>query len=96
MTCHHGATVVNKPLLHSWLDLDLLVSGEHDPDVDISRVGLLLPQEVVDPCLDVGTKSGGLQLLSSVLVIFPRCAGCFVATITFEPEQNFYILLDIC
>ena len=76
------------PLLHSWLDLDLLVSREHDSDVDIARVRLLLPQEVVDSCLDVGTKSRGLQLLSCVLVLFPRRASSLVTPITFEPEKT--------
>ena len=41
------------PVLHARLDLHLLVPGEDHPDVDIPSICLLLPQEVVDPCLNV-------------------------------------------
>ena len=49
-----------SPGLHPRLDLDLFITREHDSDVDIPGLGLLLPQEVVDPGLDVGAESCGL------------------------------------
>ena len=76
-----------SPLFHSRLDLDLFVSGEHDPNVDISGVGLLLPQEIVDPGLDVRAEAGDLELLRSKLVIFPRCSRRFVTSITFKSSD---------
>ena len=79
-----------SPLFHPRLDLDLLVPGEHDPDMDISRVGLLLPQEVVDPGLDVRAQSGDLEFLRSELVIFLGCSRCLVTSVTFK-SKNFNI-----
>ena len=56
--------------------------------MNIAGVSLLLPQEVVDPSLDVGSESGDLELLRSELfVLFSRCSRCFVATVTFEPDN---------
>ena len=49
-----------SPGLHPRLDLDLFIPREHDSDVDIPGLSLLLPQEVVDPGLDVGAESCGL------------------------------------
>ena len=49
-----------SPGLHPRLDLDLFIPREHDSDVDIPGLCLLLPQEVVDPGLDVGAESCGL------------------------------------
>lgn len=85
-----------SPLFHPRLDLDLLVPGEHDPDVDVSGVGLLLPQEVVDPGLDVRAEPSNLELLSSELVIFLRCPRCFVTSVTFKSKDidvNIYFFL---
>ena len=76
-----------SPLFHPRLDLDLLVPGEHDPDVDISRVGLLLPQEVIDPGLDVRAQPGDLEFLRSELVIFLGCSRCLVTSVTFKSKD---------
>ena len=76
-----------SPLFHPRLDLDLLVPGEHDPDVDISRVGLLLPQEVVDPGLDVRAQPGDLEFLRSELVIFLGCSRCLMTSVTFKSKH---------
>ena len=85
-----------SPLFHPRLNLDLLVPGEHDPDADVSGVGLLLPQEVVDPGLNVRAEPSDLELLSSELVIFLRCPRCLVASVTFKSKNidvNIYFFL---
>ena len=75
------------PLKHAGLDLDLLVAGEDDPDVDVAGVSLLLAQEVVDPGLNVVAQAGGLQPLGGEPVLFSFGPGCLVTTVTFESEQ---------
>ena len=72
-------------MLHAGLDLDLLVAGEDDPDVDVARVRLLLPQEVVHPRLDVVAQPSCLQPLCCESVLLPRASSRLVATLTFEP-----------
>ena len=85
--CFKNKVLYFSPLFHPRLDLDLLVPGEHDPNVDISGVGLLLPQEIVDPGLDVRAEASDLELLRRELVIFPRCTRCFVTSITFKSSD---------
>ena len=77
-----------SPLFHPRFDLNLLVTGEHHADVDVARVGFLLPKEVVDPGLDVGAKPGGLQLLGCVLVVLPVGPRRLVTGVTFKPDKT--------
>ena len=42
------------PSFHSAFDLDSLVSSIDNPDVDLSRIGFLFPQEIIDPRLNPG------------------------------------------
>ena len=75
-------------MLHPGLDLDLLVPREDDPNVDVPRVRLLLPQEVVDPRLDVVAEPRGLKPLGREPVFFFRGSRGPVATFTFEPGDK--------
>ena len=75
-------------MLHAGLDLDLLVAGEDDPDVDVARVRLLLPQEVVHPRLDVVAQPSGLQTLRCEPVLLSRAPSRLVATLAFEPRTQ--------
>ena len=74
-----------SPVLHAWLYLHLLVSREHNTNMYIPGVRFFLPQEVVDPGLDVGAEPGGLQLLGGVLVVLPVGPRGLVAGVTLEP-----------
>ena len=85
-----------SPGLHPRLDLDLFIPREHDSDVDIPGLCLLLPQEVVDPGLDVRAEPSNLELLSSELVIFLRCPRCFMTSVTFKSKDigvNIYFFM---
>ena len=77
-----------SPILHAWLDLHLLITREHNTNMDIAGVGFFLPQEVVDPGLDVGAKPGGLQLLGCVLVVLPVGPRRLVTGVTFKPDKT--------
>ena len=77
----------NSPFLHARLDLDGLVARVDDPDVDLAGVGLLLPQEVVDPGLDVGAEAGDGQALRREAVLSPLRSAPLVAVITGEPGE---------
>ena len=76
------------PVLHARLDLHLLVAREDHPDVHVAGVGLLLPQEVVHPGLDVVAQPGGLEALRCEPVLLPRTPCCLVATVALEPGDR--------
>ena len=76
-----------SPILHAWLDLNLLVTREHDSNMDISGVRFFLPQEVVDSGLYVGSQSGCLQLLGRVFVVLPVGSSSLVTGITLKPDN---------
>ena len=79
-------------MLHARLNLDLFVSGEDDPDVDVAGVRLLLPEEVVHPRLDVVAEPSRLQTLRCEPILLPRASSRLVATLTFEPKRLNYEL----
>ena len=62
--------------------------------MDVPRVRLLLPQEVVDPRLDVVAEPRGLQSLGSEPVFFLRGSRGPVATFTFEPGDKRRVIYD--
>ena len=56
--------------------------------MNVSCVGLLFLEEIVDPCLNVLAKGARGQPLGSVRVVFPLCSTRFMAIITYKPGQK--------
>ena len=64
------------------LDLNSLVAAVHDPDVDLSRISFLLPQEVVDSVLDIVAQTRGGESLGCKPILLSLRALLQVAVIT--------------
>ena len=76
------------PGFHQWLDFDLFVSRKDYSNMNVSCVGLLFLEEIVDPCLNVLAKGARGQPLGSVRVVFPLCSTRFMAIITYKPGRK--------
>ena len=76
------------PGFHQWLDFDLFVSRKDYSNMNVSCVGLLFLEEIVDPCLNVLPKGARGQPLGSVRVVFPLCSTRFMAIITYKPGRK--------
>ena len=82
--------MTSVPRFHALLDFHRLLAAVNDPDVDLSGVGFLFPQEVIDPVLDIVAEASGRETLGRKAVLLTLRALLLVAVITDEPREKKY------